>query len=283
MFLFSIFVLFNLISVCQRMKKLGENNFNKVCIFYYILDKLQKGGAYMDKKFSRKFGRLIKKEGFYLVLFICLCLVGSAAYISSKNTKEAQRLAVREENRLKEEKEDKEGIETRKSSVEYDNALQVKEENKKIEKKPEKIAQVSAGTDNKFVKPVEGTVAREYSEEPVYWKSTNSYRPNFGIDIKCELGKPVIAVLDGKVEEIKKDTVDGVQVTINHQNGLKTIYSNLDEKLDIKVEDEVKKGTKLGKVGKTTLRAAYESYEEHLHFSVIKDSNYVNPAKYIKY
>ena len=44
--------------------------------------------------------------------------------------------------------------------------------------------------------------------------------------------------------DIKKDTVDGVQVTINHQNGLKTIYANLDEKLDVKVGDEVKKRRK---------------------------------------
>ncbi|QBD86411.1 M23 family metallopeptidase [Clostridium tetani] len=269
--------------ICQKLMKVGEKNFNKICIFYYSLDKLQKGGAYMNKKFSSKFRKLIKKEGFYLVLFICLCLVGSVAYISSKNTKEAKRLAAREETRIKEEKQEKETIETREPNVEYDNALQVKEENKGVEKKSEKTAQVSAATDNKFAKPVEGTVAREYSEEPVYWKSTNSYRPNFGIDIKCELGKPVVAVLDGKIEDIKKDTADGVQVTINHANGLKTIYSNLDEKLDIKAGDEVKKGSKLGKVGKTTLRAAYETYGEHLHFSVTKDGNYVNPTKHIKY
>ncbi|MBV1818331.1 M23 family metallopeptidase [Clostridium cochlearium] len=237
----------------------------------------------MGKKFSSKFR--IKKEGFYLVLFMCLCLIGSAAYISSKNNKEAKRLAVKEENKIQESNENKEQetVETREPSVEYDNALQVKEEDKKVEEKTEKVAQVSAKTDNKFVKPVEGTIARDYSEEPVYWKSTNSYRPNFGIDIKCELGKPVVAVLDGKIEDIKKDTVDGVQVTINHQNGLKTIYANLDEKLDVKVGDEVKKGSNLGKVGKTTLRAAYENYGEHLHFSVTKDGDYVNPNKYIKY
>lgn len=241
----------------------------------------------MDKKNSSKFRKLIKKEGFYLALFICLCLVGSAAYISSKNTKEAKRLAAREETRVEEQEKEKEVIETREPSVEYDNALQVKEEKKdkekKVEKKPQETAKVSAVTNNKFSKPVEGAIARKYSEEPVFWKSTNSYRPNFGIDIKSQVGKAVIAVLDGKVEDIKKDTVDGVQVTINHQNGLKTIYSNLDEKLDIKSGDEVKKGKQIGKVGKTTLRSAYENYGEHLHFSITKDGDYINPTKYVKY
>lgn len=135
----------------------------------------------------------------------------------------------------------------------------------------------------KFIKPVEGILARGYSEEPVFWKSTNSYRPNFGVDIKSEIGKPVVAVMDGKIESIETEDVDGVQIVINHQNGLKTIYSNLDPKLSVSKDQIVKRGTKLGSVGKSTIRASYETYGDHLHFAVLKNGEFVNPSKYIQY
>lgn len=126
-------------------------------------------------------------------------------------------------------------------------------------------------------------MARAYSEDPVYWDSTSSYRPNLGLDIKADIGKPVMAAMDGKVEEIDTATQDGMKIVINHQNGLKTVYSNLDQKVKVSKGQSVTKGTIIGIVGKTTLRSAYEKYGDHLHFEVLKGNDFVDPAKYVKY
>lgn len=246
----------------------------------------------MDRKiFSRAFN-FLKKEGFYIILFICLCVVATVAVITARNNKnqsaELQKSVSLEQKHMKETAKT-----TEEPSSSYDNALQVKKngkaniqktnEQKSVNESKETSASVSTSVSTSFQKPVEGNIARAYSEDPVYWDSTGTYRPNLGYDIQAGLGKPVFSAMDGKVEEVNKSTQDGVEVIIDHQNGLKTIYSNLDPKVEVSVGEKVKKGAVIGVVGKSTLRAAYEKYGDHLHFAILKGNEFVDPAKYIKY
>ncbi|WP_125153361.1 M23 family metallopeptidase [Clostridium rectalis] len=241
----------------------------------------------MDKKYSNKFSNFFKKEVFYVALFFCLCILAAVAIVTTKYSKQAKKLPSQQPSVVQNQSEKETAKNTEQPYKDYDNALQVKEKAKAksstAKKNNDKTAAVSKTTDTKFAKPVEGILARAYSEEPVFWKSTNSYRPNFGMDIKCEVGKPVFCVLDGKIENVQSDSSDGVKVTVNHQNGLKTVYSNLDPKVIVKKDQVVKKGDKIGAVGKTTVRALYETYGDHLHFSVLKNGDFINPSKYIKY
>lgn len=243
----------------------------------------------MDRKiFSRAFN-FLKKEGFYIVLFICLCVVATVAVITARNNKnQSAELQKSVSLQQKQTKETAKADESPSSS--YDNALQVKksEETNTNEKtntnqSEETSKSVSGSVSTSFQKPVEGNIARAYSEDPVYWDSTGTYRPNLGYDIQTKLGKPVFAAMDGKVEAVNKATQDGVEVVINHQNGLKTVYSNLDDNVEVSVGQTLKKGTAIGIVGRSTLRAAYEKYGDHLHFAILKGSEFVDPAKYIKY
>ncbi|WP_368489557.1 peptidoglycan DD-metalloendopeptidase family protein [Clostridium sp. BJN0013] len=237
----------------------------------------------MDRKiFSRAFN-FLKKEGFYIILFVCLCVVATVAVITARNNKNQS--AELQKSVSLEQKQTKETAQTdEKPSSSYDNALQVKKSEETNSNESEETSKsVSSSVSTSFQKPVEGNIARAYSEDPVYWDSTGTYRPNLGYDIQTELGKPVFAAMDGKVEEVNKATQDGVEVIIDHQNGLKTIYSNLDPNVEVSVGQTLKKGTAIGIVGKSTLRAAYEKYGDHLHFAVLKGNEFVNPAKYIKY
>lgn len=240
----------------------------------------------MDKKFLNKTLNFFKKEGFYVILFVCLCVVATVAVLTAKNNKHVDNTPASHQN-ISQEKSNQEVAKAgNEPSLNYDNALQVKKSTK-TETNVSKNDAVSKGVSNSvtvtFQKPVEGSVARVYSEDPVYWDSTGSYRPNLGYDIKADLGKPVFAVADGKVEEVSSVTQDGVQVTINHQNGLKTVYSNLDPKVKVTKGQAITKGATIGTVGKTTLRAAYEKYGDHIHFAILKGKDYVDPSKYLKY
>jgi murein DD-endopeptidase MepM/ murein hydrolase activator NlpD len=241
----------------------------------------------MDKKNISKVSSFFKREGFYVILFVCLCIIATVAVTITKNNIQSKKEPIAEN------KKSNVAVKTPtvadEQSVDYQNALEVKKNTTNDIQAPapatqtKTIASVAKVFDTKFDKPVDGTLARQYTEDPVYWASTSSYRPNFGIDIKATVGKSVVAVLDGKVESINQDTEDGVEVIINHQNGLKSVYSNLDPKISVTKDQTVKKGDQIGVVGKSTLRAAYESYGDHLHFAILKGSDFVDPAKYIKY
>lgn len=240
----------------------------------------------MDKNFSSKVVNFLKKEGFYVILFVCLCIVAVVAVVTVKDSKHSNSSAVQQSNVSHNDKLSRQAANSEgKSSLNYDNALQVKKaaNSQSVSSKNANSQSVSKSVKTSFSKPVSGTLARGYSEDPVYWDSTASYRPNLGYDIKCDLGTPVMAAMDGKVEEVNNATQDGVEVIIDHQNGLKTVYSNLDPKVKVTNGQSITAGTVIGAVGKTTLRSAYEKYGDHLHFAVLNGNNFVDPGKYIKY
>jgi len=254
----------------------------------------------MDKKNFNKMSNFFKKEGFYVVLFVCLCVVATVAAVTSKSNKTPVKPPV-----VQESAKDAKGSEivAQEANEEYDNALQVKKNtvpskstvdntqtnNTKTKTSTNKTsAAVSKTVDTKFANPVEGTLARAYSEDPVWSDSTSTYRPVLGIDIKTDLGKEVVAALDGKVLEVGEGEY-GKYVAIYHQNGLTTVYANLDPDIKVSKDKSVKKGEVIGKVGNTSLRSGYEKYGSHLHFEVVKgkditkNENKVDPAKYVKY
>lgn len=233
------------------------------------------GGVHMDNNKLNKVSNFLKKEGFYVILFVCLCIVATVAGVTIKNNKD-MKSAQLEQNKLAEQ------TSKTNSSVNYQDALQVKED-AKADASTSKTQKVNTSTEIKFIKPVEGTLARAYSEDPVYWESTRSYRANLGYEIKTQLGKPVLSVMAGKVESIDTTSSDGVKIVIDHQNGVKTVYSNLDAKVKVTVGQTVKQSAEIGLVGKTSLNSAYENYGDHLHFGVMKGNDYVDPARYIKY
>lgn len=247
----------------------------------------------MDKNSVNKSSNFFRKEGFYVILFVCLCIVATVAVVTSKSGKPVKNHQVSQKPSTNQAAgknvADKNGV----SKLEdYDNALQVKKDaakNKKsaditVPQKSDATSTVSNIVDTKFTKPVEGTIARHYSEDPVPIDSYPGRSTTFlGMDIQAKLGTPVVAVLDGKVVDIDTNSKDGVKITIDHQNGLKTVYGNLDTNVLVTKGQSVKKGTQIGKVGNTTLNTPYEKYGDHLYFEVMKGNEKVNPERYIKY
>lgn len=238
----------------------------------------------MDRKFKKDSGNIFKREGFYIVLFVCLCIIATVAVITSRrnNSEDFGQLAQNDTNV-------EEAIDNIEPSLEVDNALEVQnnlgESEIRIPKKVQpKTTTVSSSNTIKLIDPVDGTLARAFSEFPVYYKSNDQCRPCFGVDIKSELGASVKASYDGTVEKICFDN-DGWKVIIKHSNALRTVYANLDEKIEVKEGDKVKKGDEIGKVGNTTLNAAYEDYGDHLYFQVLKgeEKEPVDPNKYIQF
>lgn len=252
----------------------------------------------MDKKANNKTLNFFKKEGFYVILFVCLCIVATVASITANNNKK-----LSSNPPVVEKEQANAGDVLQEQDKEYEGALQVKENDSaksEVLKPVPNIQKVTTGnltpvssTKNaQFAKPVvNGWLARPYSKDidSEKYDTDGSYRTNLAIAIQAKLGEPVVAVMDGIVESVGSER-RGKMVEIKHQNGLVTRYFNVDEKILVKKGDKVTKNQQIGAVGNTSTNSYNEKDGPYLFFEVLEISKddptkYVgiDPAKYVKY
>lgn len=132
-----------------------------------------------------------------------------------------------------------------------------------------------------FIKPVEGEIIKEFAKDKlVYSQTLQEWVTHTGIDIKADKTTVVKSTEEGTVKSIKNDPRYGITVIIEHDDGFKTIYSNLLTAEFVKEGEKVKQGQTIGTVGNT---AMFEiSDESHLHFEMLKDNENIDPLLYIK-
>ena len=132
-----------------------------------------------------------------------------------------------------------------------------------------------------FEVPVSGEILKDFAQDTLtYSKTLDEWTTHLGIDIKAEKTSVVKASERGKIESIKNDPRYGLTVIIEHQDGFKTVYSNLLTTEFVVEGDEVEKGQTIGTVGQS---ASFEILDEsHLHFEMYKDGTPVNPTIYFK-
>lgn len=134
----------------------------------------------------------------------------------------------------------------------------------------------------RFEKPIDGEIIKEFtSDNLVYSETLKEWITHFGIDIKAERATEVKAAEKGKVKSIKNDPRYGLTIIIEHEDGYKTLYSNLLTTEFVSEGEEVSKGQIIASIGDS---AIYEIVDEsHLHFEIIKNGENLNPQDIIKY
>ena len=132
----------------------------------------------------------------------------------------------------------------------------------------------------KYNMPLSGELQRAYSGEELAWDETmQDWRNHRGVDIASKAGDEVDTAAPGVVVESKKDEMYGHVVVVDHQDGVTTVYKNL-ESVVVETGDILDEGQMIGKVGNSS---AFEMAQTpHLHFEVLKDDAYVNPLEFIK-
>ena len=122
------------------------------------------------------------------------------------------------------------------------------------------------------------TVLNDYG---FYHNSTlNAYYEHAGVDFSAAAGTNVLAVESGVVESVYKDDILlGTEITIDHGNGLKSVYCYVTEVEGLKAGDSVEKGAVIA----TVAEANGKEYKDgtHLHFEIIKEGKSVDPASYL--
>ena len=130
------------------------------------------------------------------------------------------------------------------------------------------------------ISPLDGTTVTVFSmTELLYDQTMADWRTHNGIDIQASEGDSVRTAAGGTVLSVKDDELMGTTVVIQHGGGYTTQYSCLQKDPPVQEGDQVAAGDVIGLVGSTA--SAEGSMGPHLHFSVSKDGQVIDPADYV--
>lgn len=261
------------------------------------------------------FWKFFDRKGFYIVLFMCIVVVGvTAVYVTNNNIKKLSNIKTAQEEMkkassnsgnlvteyprtttnageksLKEKTANKEDTSknttasTVKPNETTKNTISTKDNGNtyvKTVSNNQSNSQQNIDTNLALAKPVNGDVIMEFAKDKLtYSKTLDEWTTHNGVDLKAAMGTNVFASMNGVVTKVYRDLKLGNTVEIKNGSYV-TCYSNLDDEISVKTGQEVKKGDIIGKVGKS---AKFEIAEDpHVHFELMKDGTYVDPMQYFK-
>ena len=103
------------------------------------------------------------------------------------------------------------------------------------------------------------------------WKTHN------GVDFASDGDENVRVMADGEVTGAEQSSLEGWVVTVDHGNGLVSVYKSLESAL-VKKGDKLKAGDEIGTAG---IMIAESDVGKHVHIEVLKGGEAVNPLDYL--
>ncbi len=218
--------------------------------------------------------RLIENEGFYVVLFLCFCVVVTATVFAVKANVDRMGARYNTGTDIADQLNDTKDVINRLPADGVETQAPA----------PTQVTQKAIVNSNPiFVKPIEtGKLLKEFSDkELLYSKTLDQYAIHTGIDIEAKLDTPVKSIADGTLVKVYTDDKYGNSIWIMHADGVMTKYGNLSTLAMVEEGDLVQKGQVISGVGSDALMESLDP--PHLHFEVLKGDKPVNPSKYVKY
>lgn len=229
---------------------------------------------------ENKWRSILGDAGFYVTMAVCLLVVGVSGYFllfdsEEKPAPEAEPPAettVTAPAPIPEEPEEPPVVETISPEPVAETPPMPEVE---IDDTP-----VMAEAPRLTVSPLQGEVLTAFSVDKLVYNATlEDWRTHDGVDISAGLGAAVLAACSGTVEAVADDALMGTTVTISHGGGYQTTYANLQAGPAVEKGDAVSAGQIIGAVGATAAAEAAQS--PHLHFSVTKDGDAVDPDEFL--
>jgi hypothetical protein len=135
------------------------------------------------------------------------------------------------------------------------------------------IFQAPVNPANNMIWPTQGQVSVGYGwvRHPVY----RDWRFHPGIEISTPFNATVLAVMDGQVQQIQSERVQGLVVVLKHGDGWETVYRGLSQ-LRIREGETIKRGQIIGIVG-----AGDDSQHGRLLFEIRQGNTPLEPRMYL--
>lgn len=233
---------------------------------------------------NKKWDAFMGSAGFYVTLAVCLLVVGVSGYFLLFDSKDTEP-AAEETSQVPE----SESVAAPAEELEESEAPAVVEtispdpvETKTAPMPEEEVddTPVAAEAPRTVVSPLDGQVVTAFSvDQLVYNETLGDWRTHDGVDISASAGTAVLAACAGTVAGVEDDPMMGTTVTISHADGYQTVYASLQEHPSVEIGDSVSAGQAIGAVGDTA--AAEAAQGPHLHFSVTRDGDVVNPDDFL--
>lgn len=142
-------------------------------------------------------------------------------------------------------------------------------------------------TDNKIRKPYNNSsvkIVKNYydylgdasiqEKSLIYYEGT--YIQSSGVSYSSGEQFDIISVLPGTVKEVKEDETLGNSITIDHNNGIYSVYQSITD-INVKNGDVVNKGDIIAKSSTSNISTELDN---HLYFELIINGVCVNPENY---
>lgn len=233
-------------------------------------------------KFSQSSRGAKGNTAFYIVIALCLILIGVASWFAfSKTTDTSKQNINSEKSKLKSSvREYTDDIEsytdngnTSSNSLKNSDPASKKVTDEKYVSKKNTITT----KEKSYTMPVNGEILKDYNTKTLQYSATyNDMRIHSGVDIACTEGTLVSAVSDGKITAVENTADFGKTVTIDHGDGLIIKYCGL-KNITVQKDTAIKMGDSIGAVGTVPCECSDQS---HLHLEAFEKGKSISPLKF---
>ena len=222
-------------------------------------------------EFKKGAASLLRSRGLYIALALCLVAAGTVGYLTTLQ-RPAVQTVVPEEVEVEIVRPPVTVPEIKKPLPAAPVIVPVEEETVPVSGPEELLPQV--------VSPLDGTTVTVFSmTELMYDDTMADWRTHNGLDIQAGEGDAVKTAAAGTVASVLNDEMMGTTVTIDHAGGFTTTYASLQKDPPVTAGQQVAAGDIIGRVGSTA--SAESSMGPHLHFSVSRDGELIDPSEYV--
>lgn len=210
-----------------------------------------------------------------LFSIICLCIVSLGLIVYFSTSTATKNNAVNQATTIKESTTQVQKAvtikETTKPTTQYTKQTTKKE--KTTKQTTMKMSDNNTPYKSYYKYPLSEVVAKGYSEELTYDETMGDYRSHSAVDFTGEKGDKVVAINDGIVTKVYKDSMYGTCVEIDHGGKLVATYCGL-ESANVKKGQSIDIGNQIGVLGNIPCESTLGT---HLHLSTKVDGKTVNP------
>lgn len=234
-----------------------------------------------NQKGPNAFKLFLRDKGYYIVLILCVAVVGVSGYLLVRTLTDKGSDA-----------------ETVSLSVPLTPAESAKPAQKQAvtpePAKPEPISpteeaaetmgqagEIDAAAERGTIRPVSGETVNSWAGDHLAYNETlRDWRVHEGIDMAAETGAEVKAARDGMVSAVYEDDLLGTVVALEHESGYTSYYANLSAEPPVSVGQAVNAGDVIGTVGETA--SSELALGGHLHFAVSCSGQMIDPQDFLE-